>query len=192
MDDLEKEYREELGALMRAISITNIIKQDTVPSQIEEGLFLGSVGASRDVTGLKKLNITHILTLSCTLPPASPDDFTYKVIHVMDRGDTNISQYFDECIDFIDEAKRKGGGVLVHCFVGKSRSVTIVVAYLMKKRGMSLSQALDYVKSRRHQASPNYGFLKQLKEFEQSLRGEETQAKILTQSVKDLSMKTCQ
>lgn len=40
---------------------------------------------------------------------------------VLDKEDTNLSQYFDECFDFIDEAKRQGGGVLVHCFVGKSR-----------------------------------------------------------------------
>lgn len=40
---------------------------------------------------------------------------------VPDREDVNIENYFDECFAFIDEAKRMGGGVLVHCFVGKSR-----------------------------------------------------------------------
>ncbi|KAM0990317.1 hypothetical protein ACFX2I_008849 [Malus domestica] len=30
-------------------------------------------------------------------------------------------QDFDECIDYIDEATRSGSGVLVHCFVGRSR-----------------------------------------------------------------------
>ena len=40
---------------------------------------------------------------------------------VVDKEDTNLEMYFDECVDFIDEAKRQGGSVLVHCFVGKSR-----------------------------------------------------------------------
>ncbi|KAJ4942679.1 hypothetical protein NE237_016329 [Protea cynaroides] len=31
--------------------------------------------------------------------------------------------YFDECLDFIDEAKGLGGVVLLHCFVGRSRSL---------------------------------------------------------------------
>ena len=50
-------------------------------------------------------------------------------------------------------------------------SVTVVLAYLIKTRGMTLSQALEYVRSKRPQASPNAGFIKQLQDFEQSLRG---------------------
>lgn len=50
-------------------------------------------------------------------------------------------------------------------------SVTIVVAYLMKNHGMSLSQALAHVKSRRRQAGPNSGFISQLRDFEKSLQG---------------------
>lgn len=49
--------------------------------------------------------------------------------------------------------------------------MTIVVAYLMKKHGMSLSQAMGHVKSRRPQAAPNAGFLLQLQELEKSLQG---------------------
>jgi protein-tyrosine phosphatase len=39
----------------------------------------------------------------------------------MDKESTNLIQHFDECFNYIEEAKRSGGGVLVHCFVGKSR-----------------------------------------------------------------------
>lgn len=41
---------------------------------------------------------------------------------VSDRGSFNISEYFEECFEFIDKAKREtGGGVLVHCYQGRSR-----------------------------------------------------------------------
>ena len=50
-------------------------------------------------------------------------------------------------------------------------SVTVVVAYLMKKHGMSLSQALELVKSKRPIACPNGGFIAQLEKFEKSLLG---------------------
>ncbi|PNX93984.1 dual specificity protein phosphatase 1, partial [Trifolium pratense] len=102
---------------------------------------------------------------------------------VADKEDTNLKQYFNECFDFIDEAKRNGGYVLVHCYAGRSRSfssnklgaacsVTIIVAYLMKSRGMSLSEALEHVKNKRPRAAPNRGFIRQLEDFEKSLQGE--------------------
>ncbi|OMO85361.1 hypothetical protein COLO4_21655, partial [Corchorus olitorius] len=135
-----------------------------------QGLFLGSLGDASNKTALKNSNVTHILTVANLSVPSHPKDFVYKTIEVMDREDTNLMRYFDECFSFIDEAKRQGGGVLVHCFMGISRSVTVVVAYLMKKHGMSLSKALEHVKRRRPQASPNSGFLLQLQHFEKTLQ----------------------
>lgn len=49
--------------------------------------------------------------------------------------------------------------------------MTIVVAYLMKRHGMRLSEALAHVKSKRPQAGPNSGFISQLQDFEKSLQG---------------------
>ncbi|KAH9610244.1 hypothetical protein KSS87_012872 [Heliosperma pusillum] len=170
MDRVEGMYTERLQALLRAYNAARFVQDDNIPCQIEEGLFLGSLGAANNKPGLKGLNISHVLTVAGSLPPPHPHDFTYKVIEVTDREDTDLAHYFDECIDFIDEGKRSGGGVLVHCFVGRSRSVTVVLAYLLKKRGMMLSEALEYVRSKRPQASPNAGFIKQLQNYEQSLR----------------------
>ncbi|KAM1086862.1 hypothetical protein EV1_012484 [Malus domestica] len=171
MDPMDESLKKQIATLLRVIHVTRCSKEDNVPCQIEEGLFLGSIGAANNKDELKNLNITHILTVANSLAPAYPNDFVYKVINVPDRVCTDLKQHFDECINYIDEATRSGGGVLVHCFVGRSRSVTIIVAYLMKKHGMSISQALEHVKSRRPQASPNAGFISQLESFERSLCG---------------------
>ncbi|XP_059632565.1 dual specificity protein phosphatase 1 isoform X2 [Cornus florida] len=170
MDRIDETRRDQIAALWRAVCATKFNREDNVPCQIEEGLFLGSVGAANNKNVLKSLNVTHILTVANSLAPAHPNDFIYKIIDVPDRESINIAQYFDECYDFIDEANRMGGGVLVHCFVGKSRSVTMVVAYLMKKHGMNMSRALEHVKSRRPLASPNSGFVLQLQNFEKALQ----------------------
>ncbi|XVF65058.1 hypothetical protein PTKIN_Ptkin09bG0216000 [Pterospermum kingtungense] len=170
MSQIDESIRSQVATLLRVINFTRCFKEDNVPCEIEEGLFLGSIAAANNMDTLKSLNITHILTVASSLKPAHSNVFVYKIIPVLDKEDTNISQYFDECFDFIDEAKRQGGGVLVHCFVGKSRSVTIVVAYLMKKHALSLSQALEHVKSKRPLAAPNSGFIQQLKELEKSLQ----------------------
>ncbi|OAY27884.1 dual specificity protein phosphatase 1 [Manihot esculenta] len=171
MDKIDDSIKNQIAVLWRVTNATRCFKEDNAPCQIEGGLFLGSVGAANNKDLLKSNNITHILTVANSLAPAHRNDFIYKVIGVVDREDTNLRQYFDDCINFIDEAKRQGGGCLVHCFVGRSRSVTIVVAYLMKKHGMSVCQALEYVKSRRPQAAPNSGFISQLQDVEKSLQG---------------------
>nr|XP_027116202.1 dual specificity protein phosphatase 1-like isoform X1 [Coffea arabica] len=178
MDRFDEIYKERIAALWRAMYTTKCVREDNIPSKIEEGLYLGSLGAASNKTALKSLNITHILTVANSLPPAHPNDFVYKIVSIPDREDINISQYFDDCFEFIDGAKRKGGGVLVHCFMGRSRSVTVVVAYLMKKHGMSLSQALEHVRNKRPVASPNPGFMSQLQNFGKTLKGSQSTSEV--------------
>lgn len=52
----------------------------------------------------------------------------------------------------------KGEGVLVHCAQGRSRSSTVVVAYIMWSRGLHYTDALALVQRARSMAQPNPGF----------------------------------
>lgn len=47
--------------------------------------------------------------------------------------------------------------MLVHCHEGKSRSVTLLLAYLMMQQGMSLAEALQHMRAVHPKASPNAG-----------------------------------
>lgn len=47
----------------------------------------------------------------------------------------------------------------MHCYAGVSRSVTIIVAYLMKYWGWGLKVALAFVQAKRVVAKPNDGFM---------------------------------
>lgn len=66
--------------------------------------------------------------------------------------------------------------LLVHCVMGRSRSATLFLAYLMICENMTVVDAIEHVKKRRR-IIPNWGFLKQLRELDQHLlekRGEST------------------
>ena len=67
---------------------------------------------------------------------------------------------------FPDNVKNSQGKVLVHCHAGISRSATICLAYLIACHKVSLSEAFQYVKRRRHVISPNFNFMGQLMKFE--------------------------
>ena len=51
-------------------------------------------------------------------------------------------------------------------FRGKSRSATVVLAYLMQKNCWTLERALKKVRARRECVAPHDGFLAQLKLYE--------------------------
>ncbi|XP_058759727.1 dual specificity protein phosphatase 1 isoform X2 [Vicia villosa] len=172
MNQFDESMKKQIAVILKVVLLNKSLKEDNIPCEIDEGLFLGSIGSARNKVALKNVNVTHILTVAGKHAPAHPGDFVYKVIDAADKEDTNLKQYFNECFEFIDEAKKNGGYVLVHCFAGRSRSVTIIVAYLMKTRGMSLSEALQHVKNKRPKAAPNRGFVRQLEEFEKSLQGQ--------------------
>ena len=56
--------------------------------------------------------------------------------------------------------------------MGQSRSATLVTAFLMKTRRMSLREALGHTKQRRSATYINPGFFQQLQEYEKELFGQ--------------------
>ncbi|KAM3866130.1 dual specificity phosphatase 28 [Diretmus argenteus] len=100
-------------------------------------------------------------------------------IPVYDDPHEDLYHYFDRCADAIQEEANRGGRTVVYCKNGRSRSATICVAYLMKHRQLSLTDAFQKVKTARHVVEPNSGFMAQLQRYEQELqkrRGEARQA----------------
>ncbi|MBN3309207.1 DUS22 phosphatase, partial [Amia calva] len=85
---------------------------------------------------------------------------------ILTLTDNHKTQYFKESIKFIHESRLKREGCLVHCLAGVSRSVTLVVAYIMTVTDLGWQDALSAVRAARPCAGPNIGFLRQLEDFE--------------------------
>ncbi|XP_042339646.1 dual specificity protein phosphatase 22-B-like [Plectropomus leopardus] len=134
-------------------------------SKVLPDLYLGNMKDARDRELLEKHNITHILSIHDTAAPVL-EDMTYLCISASDHSKQNLIQYFRDSIMFIHESRLKGEGCLVHCVAGVSRSVTLVVAYIMTVTGRGWVDSLAAVRAVRPCAGPNLGFLRQLEEFE--------------------------
>lgn len=141
--------------------------KDCNPHQILDHLFLGCRKAASTPQKLRELGITRILNVT---PVASQveilDSFVYKQIAVEDSHDVNMLQHLPDAFAFIEDARLCRERVLVHCHAGMSRSVTIILAYLMKYYEHSLESAYDFVKQRKSDIAPNFSFMGQLLEFQ--------------------------
>lgn len=141
-------------------------------NEVYPGILLGNGPTAIDIFRLKQLGVTHVLNCACGKEPeygminTSQRYYTSSGIKFMgivayDMSSFNISPYFNDVANFMDDCLRRGGRVYVHCKMGISRSATCVIAYLMIKKGMTAQEAVRLVRSRR-EIIPNDGFLKQL------------------------------
>ncbi|KAL1229795.1 Dual specificity protein phosphatase [Trichinella spiralis] len=141
------------------------------PVEIIPYLYLGNAANASDISVLQKYNINYVVNVTRNLPNAFENDarFKYLQIPIDDNWSQNLASHFPKAIQFINEARSKKCGVLVHCLAGISRSVTVTVAYLMQTLSLSLDDAYDMVKRHKPNISPNFDFLGQLVEFERRM-----------------------
>ncbi|OQR68473.1 dual specificity phosphatase [Tropilaelaps mercedesae] len=138
-------------------------------SQITEDLFLcGLRGLTPE--NLKKHGITFVVNVTNDLIDDAVPGVRYTRYAAVDEPTQDLKKYFHQAADAIHDAIRAGGKVVVHCMAGVSRSCSIVLAYLVKYRNMTLREAFKFVRERRSIVHPNYGFFRQLIEFEREIR----------------------
>lgn len=169
------ELKVRLEHILERLGLISEAANTERPSPISGSLFIGGALAARSVYTLQLLGITHILCLcSNEIGQADsqfPDLFEYKNFSICDNEDANISNIFQEAHDFINHVEQLGGKVLVHCFEGKSRSATLILAYLMLRKNFTLLQSWNALKRAHRRAQPNDGFARILLELDQKLHG---------------------
>ena len=135
-------------------------------SEVTDSLYVGNFATACNLRLLQRTGITHILVVATGLAPRFPDTFQYYCLPAQDLLLYNILQHLDDTYAFISQAEAHHGKVFVHCAMGRSRSVSVVIAYLMKRKNWTLRKALKFVKSKHPQGQPNSGFMQQLGRYE--------------------------
>lgn len=149
-------------------------------TEICPGLYLGPIGAAYDSSFLRKHKIKAVIGFCYPSEHAyyrstlkskdhQPDGIEYYPFPIQDDPGELISYRFRNISDLIACHIQANQSVLVHCYMGVSRSTTFVLAYLMRSKGMSYEHAFQYVQKRRPIINPNPGFIAQLKIYEKEL-----------------------
>lgn len=145
-------------------------------SEVLPSLYLcGACAIVRPET-IENLEIKFVVNATVELPDTPLPDIKpeYLRVAIKDSRESNLIEYFDQVADMIEKTRQEDGRSLVHCVAGVSRSVSLILAYLMKYADMTLKTAFHHVRSVRPQVRPNTGFFKQLIEYEQRLYGATT------------------
>lgn len=122
-------------------------------------LFVGSGPIQPgDIDRLKETGITAVLNVQ------TDDDFAYwgidwdqlarhyrktgievRRVPVRDFDHDHLREQLPECGRILDELRRSGHTVYVHCSAGVNRSPSTVIAYLHWYKGMDLEEAVEFV-----------------------------------------------
>ena len=137
------------------------------PTQIFNWMYLGNLSNAFDVEELNRLNIKYILNcgIECKNDKL-PKDRIELHLKIKDEPNFDIIPFFEESNKFINKAKLSGEKILIHCQLGISRSVTLIIAYLIKYQGFDFNSAFNFIKNKRNQIRPNQGFIDKLKQYE--------------------------
>ena len=83
--------------------------------KIVDGLFLGPISSAKNEKDLKSKNITHILSvMQKPMKEAMHGKRHYKCVTAEDTPRCDLTPLFQQCFTFIDLARDKNSGVLVH------------------------------------------------------------------------------
>lgn len=142
-------------------------------SQVEAGVYLGSEVVARDKETLDERGIRAVINAAAghTKNFFEGQGIYYLPLALDDLPVEEITAVLYDCFDFMQAAHEAGHSVLLHCNHGVSRSPAIATAWLMWRHNMAYEAAFNVVKSCRHIADPNPGFVVQLQQWEKRLPG---------------------
>ncbi|XP_048419258.1 dual specificity phosphatase 29-like isoform X1 [Stegostoma tigrinum] len=158
-------------------------------NEVWPDIYIGDEVTALDRYTIEKMAFTHILNAAHGRWNVDTGDEYYRGMHIdyygVEAEDVpmfNLSEFFYPAAQYIDNAlSTSGAKLLVHCARGRSRSATLVLAYLMIYKNMTVVDAVQQVIKHRC-ILPNRGFLKQLRALDIELAMERSIAKNSTRA----------
>jgi len=152
-------------------------------SQITDNIYTSGYLVAKDISFLLNNNFTHVINCSRGSSMESPNDelansnnyekspsIKYLPIFLRDDPGADIINCFFQTIDFIEaDNERNNKKFLIHCIEGISRAPALIAGYLMWKKNLTTSKAIELIKSKRNCVDINLGFSIQLHKWENYL-----------------------
>jgi len=145
------------------------------PTYIVDNIYLGSAFNAASESTLQKYNIKMIINITKEISEYYPGgNYIYKKYKIYDDNQDSILKIlepaYNDIIQFQKEQQENDtdGNILIHCFMGRSRSACLTMYYLMKtqrhndgKRYNSYD-ALLFIRKKRPTVNPTFKLIKDL------------------------------
>ncbi|MGZ9899942.1 diacylglycerol kinase family protein [Shewanella gaetbuli] len=136
-------------------------KHDKVPAiqQIDNQLYLACRLFPQDVDYLKEQNVTAVLDVTAEFDALDltllDENIDYLNIPVLDHSVPTVAQ-LNQAVNWLYRQQREGKSVVVHCALGRGRSVLVLASYLACRRpSLSLETILKSINDIRSTAGLN-------------------------------------
>ncbi len=121
------------------------------PTEILPNLYLGSAFNAYDIDQLNKINANVIINVTKEIDNFYESNlkFTYYKYQIADDNNETIDEILKNTYEQIDSHLARGDCVFVHCYMGASRSASVVINYLMMSKVQTYYHAYNFVKTAR-------------------------------------------
>lgn len=119
-----------------------------------DSIAIGDGVEAEDEELLLRLGITHVLNVH----PMKMEYKKIKYTQIPWHDEKNIDR-LNEALSYIHKTLKDGGKIIVICGGGVERSPLTVFAYLHKKSGLSIKDALHLIESKRPQSDIHLDWL---------------------------------
>jgi hypothetical protein len=154
-----------VGVNFIAAHLVDRSQQESYPSNnystIEDGLYLGGI-LSEPPEGARA-----VLNVGETRDPYTVEAHRWEPIP--DLGPAPSLDWLLSQVEFIDQQRKAGRAVYVHCRAGVNRSAMVMTAYLMWRDKLTRDEALERIQSKRRRSRPFEVYQQYLLEWEKSL-----------------------
>lgn len=135
--------------------------KDKVPAlqQVEKNLYLACRLMRADIESLKAEGVRAVLDVTCEFDgldwSLQGEDFDYLNIPVLDHAVPSHAQ-LNQAIRWIHRQVTQNRPVVVHCALGRGRSVMVMAAYMLSKNpSVDIEDVLEKIRHRRETAQLN-------------------------------------
>ena len=142
------------------------------PSEIIPNLYIGSAKNAADAGSLSRLGIRYVVNCTIDLPnfhegcDGAPEYNRVPLQDIPNASLVSIKDSVDFVVSKVIEKLAMDEPVLIHCFMGASRSVSIASLVLMKLRAIPAIQAYAQIVMHRPAAKINTSFMQDLRSWQ--------------------------